>query len=67
MGCGGDRDGYNGFVALKCKSTLSNILISFFLFSEETFRHLWQLSSVEKVSLSYNNYKRSEFILELFL
>lgn len=30
IGRGGDRDGYNRFVVLKYKSTLSNILISFF-------------------------------------
>lgn len=30
MGCGGDGDGGSGFVALRYKDTLFNILISFF-------------------------------------
>ena len=38
MGYGRDEDGGIGFMALRYKDSLSNILISFF-HSEETFRH----------------------------
>lgn len=66
MGCGEDGDGVSGSLALRYKNTLSNILICFFLSSERTFRHLWQLSQMKNI-LSYSNSKRIWFILELSL